>query len=103
MPLRTRPRTRDKQQDRETQIGWRMAGLAGETASYVLAGGVMGWLLDMWLGTEWWLVVGFVTGIVTGLSVLLRGALKMNRILDRDHHARAATRNPEADDEGQHP
>ena len=71
-----------KKDDVETRVGWRMAGLAGEVASHVVAGGLLGWLLDSWLGTESWIVVGRVAGIATGLLAMIRGAMRLHKQLD---------------------
>jgi hypothetical protein len=49
----------------------------------VIAGGLLGWLADRGFETDFWLPTGFIVGIVTGIGVLLRGALKMNKALDR--------------------
>ncbi|HAW95856.1 MAG: hypothetical protein CMJ33_06860 [Phycisphaerae bacterium] len=77
------PKGRSSSEDQNVQVGWRMAGLASETVSYVIAGGLLGWLADHELETDHWLATGFIVGIVTGIGVLLRGALKMNQALDR--------------------
>ena len=74
---------RSSREDQNVQVGWRMAGLASETVSYVIAGGLLGWLADRDFETDYWLATGFIVGIVTGIGVLLRGALKMNQALDR--------------------
>jgi F0F1-type ATP synthase assembly protein I len=68
---------------REASIGWRMAGLGMQTSSEVIAGALIGWGLDHWLGT-WptWLLVGGIAGIAVGLTSLIRGAMKANREFD---------------------
>ncbi len=58
-------------EDQNVQVGWRMAGLASETVSYVIAGGLLGWLADRGFETDFWLPTGFIVGIVTGIGVLL--------------------------------
>ena len=68
--------------DKASKIGWKMAGLAGETASHVGAGLLLGWGLSEVLNNTVWIAVGGITGIVTGMASLLRGALKLNRQLD---------------------
>ena len=77
------PKGRSSSEDQNVQVGWRMAGLASETVSYVIAGGLLGWLADRGFETDFWLPTGFIVGIVTGIGVLVRGGLKMNKALDR--------------------
>ena len=61
-----------------------MSGLGMEVAAQVAAGAVLGWLFDRWRGTgSTGLLVGAVVGIVVGLGNLIRGALKLNRELER--------------------
>ena len=70
--------------DVETRIGWRMAGLGMETASFVLGGVVLGWIAREALGGgDVWIIVGAVAGIASGISQLIRGGPKLNRQLDR--------------------
>ena len=84
-------------------MGWRMAGLAGETISHVIGGGILGWLLDSWLDTDYWIIVGLLAGIATGLLTLVRGSLNLNKQLDRRYSRRSrggaakATPAPEED------
>lgn len=59
-----------------------MAGLAGEVVSHVIAGGVLGWLVDRWLGTDLWVMIGLLAGIATGLLAMIKSALKLHRQLD---------------------
>lgn len=61
-----------------------MGGLGMEVVAQVAAGAVLGWLYDRWRGTgSTGLLVGSVIGIAVGLWSLIRGALKLNRELDR--------------------
>jgi F0F1-type ATP synthase assembly protein I len=77
--------------DVETRIGWRMAGLGMETASFVLGGVVLGWVIrEAFGGGDVWIVVGAVAGIASGISQLIRGGLKLNRQLDRAAERRNA-------------
>jgi F0F1-type ATP synthase assembly protein I len=71
-----------KSDDVETRVGWRMAGLAGEVVSHVIAGGLLGWGLESWLGSEYWILVGLLVGIATGLLTMIRGALRVYGQLD---------------------
>ena len=84
-------------EDQNVQVGWRMAGLASETISYVIAGGLLGWLADRGFETDFWLPTGFIVGIVTGIGVLLRGALKMNQALDRQTSQKRSSGSDKAD------
>ena len=59
-----------------------MAGLAGETASHVLAGVLLGWGASELFGGDYWIIVGGGLGIVTGIAGLIRGGLKLNNQLD---------------------
>ena len=71
---------RGARERREASIGWRMAGLGMQTSSEVVAGALLGWGLDHWLGT-WptWLLAGGIAGIAVGLTTLIRGAMKANK------------------------
>ncbi len=70
----------------EVRIGWRMGGLGMEVASQVAAGALLGWAFDSWQNTApTGLLVGSVTGIVIGLWSLIRGALKLNALLERHY------------------
>ena len=70
--------------ERHTRVGWRLAGLAGETASMVLGGLVLGWGISQFMESRTWIVVGGVAGVVTGIMTLIRGSLKLNAEMDRD-------------------
>ncbi len=39
-------------------------------AGLVVYGG-LGWLLDRWLGTSWWLPIGLVLGVALGVYVVV--------------------------------
>ena len=69
----------------EIRVGWRMGGLGMEVATQVGAGALLGWLFDRWQDTApKGLLVGAAIGIVVGLWSLIKGALKLNRALDRE-------------------
>ena len=67
-------------------MGWRMAGLGMEVSFQVAAGALLGWGFDQWRGTT---PKGIMTGSIIGIAVamwsLVRGSLKMNRMLDQQH------------------
>ena len=88
---------RASRQDPDVRVGWRMAGLASETISYVLAGGLVGWLMEEGLGGDYWLPLGFGVGIVSGIGVLLRGALKLNRAMDHQRARKRSQRSQKGD------
>lgn len=69
-------------EEKQTQIGWRMAGLGGEVASYLGAGLLLGWGFESWLGGDWWIIGGAIVGLITGISAMIRGALKLNKQMD---------------------
>ena len=91
------PKVGSSKQDPDVRVGWRMAGLASETVSYVLAGGLVGWLMQEGLGGEYWLPIGFGFGILSGIAVLLRGALKLNRAMDRQRLSNRSQRSDKGD------
>jgi F0F1-type ATP synthase assembly protein I len=75
----------------EIRVGWRMGGLGMEVATQVGAGALLGWLFDRWRGSApTGLLVGATIGIVVGLWSLIKGALKLNRALDRKTPRRRA-------------
>ena len=77
-----------------------MGGLGMEVATQVGAGALLGWLYDRWQGTApTGLLVGAVIGIVVGLWSLIRGALKLNRELDRRSPTRGRGRITAPDDD----
>ena len=39
--------------------------------SGVLVYGGLGWLLDRWLGTTWWLPIGLVLGVALGVYLVV--------------------------------
>ncbi len=61
-----------------------MAGLGMEVSAQVAAGALLGWLYDRWRGTgTTGILVGSLIGIAVGLGSMIRGALKLNRELER--------------------
>ena len=76
--------SRQAESDAEIRVGWKMGGLGMEVAAQVAAGAVLGWLYDRWRGTgSTGMLVGSLIGITVGLGSLIRGALKLNRELER--------------------
>ena len=63
-----------------------MAGLGMEVSSTFAAGALIGWAYDHFKGTgSNGLLTGAIIGIIVGMWILIKGALKMNRMLDRQH------------------
>ena len=82
--METQRQPRQTEADAEIRVGWKMGGLGMEVAAQVAAGAVLGWLYDRWRGTgSTGMLVGSLIGITVGLGSLIRGALKLNRELER--------------------
>ncbi len=63
-----------------------MGGIGMEVVSQVAAGALLGWIFDRWRGTApTGLLIGSVIGIIVGMWSLIRGSLKLNRELERQH------------------
>ena len=72
----------------------RLTGMGTEFLSAILAGGLIGWLLDRWQGwAPTGLIVGLIAGIVVGGVSFVRRALAANREAS-DAYARAHPRGP---------
>ena len=64
----------------ESQRLWRLSGMGLELASHIVAGLLIGWLIDRWLDTSpIWLTVGMIAGLVVGMAEFIRSALKAVR------------------------
>ncbi len=80
----TQGSSRRDESEAEIRVGWRMGGLGMEVAGQMVAGAALGWLFDRWRGTgSIGLLAGSLIGIVVGLWSLVRGAMKLNRQLER--------------------
>ncbi len=71
-----------KSEDDSQEIN-RKSGLAYAAAfslfAAVVAGLILGWLLDRWLGTQpWLLLAGIVLGSAAGLYEFIRSSSKLN-------------------------
>ena len=63
----------------QTATGWVMR-LSIELAAGLVVGGVIGWGLDYWLGTNpLLLIVFFLLGATAGIYNVIRSAMQMNR------------------------
>lgn len=68
----------------ESRVGWRLAGVGMQAASEVMAGALLGWLVDRWRGHgSVGLLTGAIIGIVVAMWTLLKVGLRLNRELDR--------------------
>lgn len=75
---------RQRRDDVETRVGWKMAGIGMQVTSEVAAGALIGWLIDRWRGHgHLGVLIGSVCGICVGLFTLIRQSLLLNRHLDR--------------------
>ena len=84
--METQRQSRQAESDAEIRVGWKMGGLGMEVAAQVVAGAVLGWLYDRWRGTgTTGILVGSLIGIAVGLWSMIRGALKLNRELERQN------------------
>ena len=63
----------------QTPAGWAFR-LSVELVAGLVVGGVIGWGLDRWLGTNpLMLIVFFLLGAVAGIYNVIRSAMEMNR------------------------
>jgi len=63
----------------QTAAGW-IFRLSVELAAGLLVGGVIGWGLDHWLGTNpLMLIVFFLLGAAAGIYNVIRAAMQLNR------------------------
>lgn len=63
---------------------WSFAAIAFQLAGEVGACLLIGWLLDRWLGTPGrWIAILGIAGVVLGLFHFVRGAIVMNRKLNK--------------------
>jgi ATP synthase protein I len=57
-------------------VAWR---LSVEMVAGLVFGGVLGWLLDSWLGTKPWLLIAcFLLGCAAGMNSAIRAARRIN-------------------------
>ena len=74
----TRRRSRRSQQ---TLTLARMSGMGTELVGAIVTMGVLGWLLDRWLGTEPWLTIGGLGfGLIAGMYRFFRTAIAVTRV-----------------------
>ncbi len=70
---------------RDERVGWRMVSVGMQVSSEAIAGALLGWLVDWWMGHQqhWGLLIGGILGIVVALVTLIRTAWKLNQEMDR--------------------
>jgi len=63
---------------------WKLSAMGFTMASEILAGLLLGWLIDKWAGTDnIFLIVGTLMGIIVGMTSFIRTALKASRAAER--------------------
>jgi ATP synthase protein I len=63
----------------QTPAGWAFR-LSVELVAGLVVGGVIGWALDRWFGTNpLMLIIFFLLGAVAGIYSVIRSAMQMNR------------------------
>ena len=84
--------SKPRSSDVESQRLWRLAGLGGTMASEIIAGTLIGWVLDRVFGTKpTLLIVGAIVGVVVGLATFIRSAMIETRRAARDASRIATT------------
>lgn len=59
---------------------WRLSGLGFTMASEIVAGLLIGWLIDTVVGTkDTWIIVGTITGLIIALVSAIKIGLSANR------------------------
>ncbi len=75
--------------------------LSTELIAGVVVGGVIGWTLDLWLGTTpWLLLVFFFLGIAAGMLNVIRTAQQMNADAAKAKDAATEERSQETGEDG---
>jgi F0F1-type ATP synthase assembly protein I len=94
MPEARHNRPSPAQAQAETTRLWRLAGMGGTMASEILAGTLIGFLLDKLFATAPTLLIAFTAGgVVVGLVTFVRSALReTKRDVARIHERDAAGR-----------
>ncbi len=63
---------------------WKLSAMGFTMASEILAGLLLGWLIDKWAGTDKvFLIIGTIMGIVVGMTTFIRTALKASKAAGR--------------------
>lgn len=68
----------------ELRLLWKMAGLAFQFGTEIIAGLLLGWGVDAFFGTgPWGVMIGTIAGILVGTLHLVRQSIRINREMDR--------------------
>lgn len=79
----------------ETRLLWKLAGMGFQFGTEIVAGVLLGWLVDRYFGTQpWGVVIGSLLGIAVAFLDLTRKAIRLNR--DMDRMALGASKKPQA-------
>ena len=63
---------------------WKLSAMGFTMASEILAGLLLGWLVDKWAGTDKiFLIIGTSMGVVVGMTSFIRTALKASQAAGR--------------------
>ncbi len=90
MPLIPMPKRKDD--SNETSKLWRYSGMGTELAAAIIGMALLGYLLDLWLGTKPWCTMGgVVVGILGGGYNFLKAALRISREAAEDYKRRHPT------------
>ena len=74
---------------------WRLSGMGVELASHILAGLLLGWVLDKVFDTgHRWMTIGAIAGAVVGMTEFIRSALKAQRRATRNAYRGPPTMSP---------
>ncbi len=80
---------------RQSSQLWQLSGLGFEFASQIIAGLLLGLLIDHLCTTSpLWTVIGTVAGLLVGLTTMIRSALKANRKALKEAEAADIDKNP---------
>lgn len=68
----------------ETRLLWKLGGLGFQFGTEIVAGVLLGWLVDWYFDTEpWGVLIGSLLGIAVAFLDLTRKAIQLNREMDR--------------------
>jgi len=63
---------------------WKLSAMGFTMACEIVAGLLLGWLVDRWTGTDKvFLIIGTIMGIIVGMTSFIRTAMKANKASSR--------------------
>ena len=65
--------------DEQLQLMWRVVGAAFIMSSEVVAGLLLGWVVQKWMGVDHAMIYGALVGIVVGLTTFVRSAFRLSQ------------------------